>query len=236
MIAYGICIGSDEKFNTMARPGLARCAAPDAAIAESRDNDSIFSAYNEILDHFSVNADLEALVLLHHDVELLDPNFETKIRSVLADPAVAVVGAIGAVAVRSLAWWEADTRGRCQESERMIDFGGGTHEVDAVDGLLLALSPWAVRNLRFDELTYSGFHAYDMDICFQARQADRRVMVTEIDLIHHTAGRTIDGGWRFAPNDAFVRKWGSQSAGMAQLTRSSVGEAGNQTASGSSTP
>ena len=26
----------------------------------------------------------------------------------------------------------------------------GTHDVDTVDGIFLALSPWAVRNLRFD--------------------------------------------------------------------------------------
>lgn len=207
MIAYGICIGSEAKFSAYAVPGLARCVEADSPIAESRDNASIFSAYNEILDAFTAVDDLEALVLLHEDVELRDRHLPAKLRRRFAEPDVAVVGVIGARGVTSLTWWEGDGRGRCFETRGLIDFGGGDHDVGAVDGLLLALSPWAVRNLRFDAERYTGFHAYDMDVCFQARAAGRRVVVTEIDLMHRTKGGYGDVD-AFRRSDAtFRRKW-----------------------------
>lgn len=206
MIAYGICIGSEEKYQRCARPGLLACAAPDAPIAESRDNPSIFPAYNEILDAFSPADDLEALVLLHEDVELRDPRFEEKLRAALADDTVGVVGVIGARDVRSLAWWEGRAVGRCAETRGLIDFGGDG-DVDCVDGLLLALSPWAVRHLRFDEATFHGFHAYDADICFQARAAGRRVRVAGLDLFHHTKGGYGDTTAYLRADAAFRSKW-----------------------------
>ena len=41
-----------------------------------------------------------------------------------------------------------------------------TGEVDTVDGFVLVLSPWAVRNLRFDE-SLGQLHGYDFDFCLQ---------------------------------------------------------------------
>ena len=37
------------------------------------------------------------------------------------------------------------------------------------------LSPWAVRNLRFDE-SLGSLHGYDVDFCLQARAAGRKVV------------------------------------------------------------
>lgn len=207
MIAYGVCIGSEDKFSSCARHGLAACAAASAPIAESRDNESIFSAYNQILDYFCASPELEAVVLLHEDLELRDGRFEAKIKSILSDGSVAIAGAVGAVDVTSLAWWEGSGRGRCAETRGLVDFGGGEHDVDSVDGLMMVLSAWAVRNLRFDELTYSGFHGYDADICFQARAAGRRVIVADFDLFHHTKGGYGDLESYRKADAAFRMKW-----------------------------
>ena len=38
---------------------------------------------------------------------------------------------------------------------------------------MIVLSPWAVRNLSFDERV-AGRHGYDVDICLQARAAGKR--------------------------------------------------------------
>lgn len=207
MIAYGICIGTEEKFRRYAQPGLSRVAAPGAPIAEAREHASIFVAYNQMINAFAGDPSLEALVLLHEDVELQDGAFESTVRAALQDDGVAVLGAIGARNVRSLAWWEGEGRGRCFETRGLIDFGGGHHDVDCVDGLLLVLSPWAVRNLRFDEETFHGFHGYDMDICFQARAAGRRVRVMEVSLFHHTKGGFGDVEAYNRADEAFRRKW-----------------------------
>ncbi|MFL6110645.1 MAG: glycosyltransferase, partial [Catenulispora sp.] len=163
-----------------------------------------FEAYNEVLDAVADLDGMDALVLLHEDVEITDPGFCARIRAALQQPDVAILGAVGARRVSGLAWWEGETFGRVIESRGPIDFGGGTHDVETVDGLMLVLSPWAVRNLRFDAERFTGFHGYDADICFQARAAGRRVLVTDLPLVHHTKGgygdleayRAADRAWR----------------------------------------
>jgi hypothetical protein len=208
MIAFAACVGSPEKFRDFAQPGLRHVSEPDSLIAEVTTDRSIFEAYNEVLEAFSERDDLEALVLLHEDVEIVDSDFCAKIRARVAEPDVAVVGVIGARGVTSLAWWEGETRGRCLETRGMIDFGGGKHDVETVDGLMLVLSPWAVRNLCFDTDSFTGFHAYDADICFQARAAGKRVVVEDIALVHHTKGGYGDRAAYDAADDAFRAKWG----------------------------
>ena len=95
--------------------------------------------------------------------EIADPDFCATVRRALRDPDVGVVGCVGAAGVRSIAWWEGVvSAGRMVH--RYGEHGGGDlpayswaeaapapGEVDAVDGALLVLSPWAVRNVRFDE-------------------------------------------------------------------------------------
>ena len=39
----------------------------------------------------------------------------------------------------------------------------------------MVLSPWAVRELRFDE-SLGKLHGYDFDICMQARAAGKKVV------------------------------------------------------------
>lgn len=207
MIAFAACVGSEEKYRTLAQPGLRMACEPDSLVAEVTTDSSIFTAYNEVLDAFADRDDLEALVLLHEDLEIVDSDFCGKVRRRLAEPDVAVLGVIGARGVTSLAWWEGEGRGRCLETRGLVDFGGGSHDVDSVDGLLLVLSPWAVRNLRFDEERFSGFHGYDADICFQARAAGRRVVVDEIAVVHHTKGGYGDVAAYAACDRAFRAKW-----------------------------
>lgn len=209
MIAFASCVASPEKFREYAQPGLRLVCEPDSLVAEVTTTTSIFEAYNEVLDAFSDHDELEALVLLHEDVEIVDHDFMAKVRSRLSqEPEIAVVGVVGAREISGIAWWEADTYGRCLESRGLIDFGGGFHDVDVVDGLLMVLSPWAVRNLRFDGERFGGFHAYDLDFCLQARAAGRRVVVDEIAITHYPKG-TLGDSEAYRRNDSIlVEKWG----------------------------
>ena len=59
-----------------------------------------------------------------------------------------------------------------------------TGEVDTVDGFVLVLSPWAVRNVRFDE-SLGKLHGYDFDFCLQVREAGRKVVTADFRAIHH---------------------------------------------------
>ena len=207
MIAFASVIGSEEKFRSFAAPGIGRVREPGAIVAEYTDAASMCTAYNEVLDAVAERDDLEALVLVHDDTEILDPDFCAKVRRRMADEDVAVVGVVGAQGVRSLEWWNGKGRGRVKETRGDIDFGGHDEDVDAVDGLLLVLSPWAVRNLRFDADRFDAFHGYDVDFCFQARAAGRRVVVDDIDLFHHTKGGYGDEDAFRRADAVFRTKW-----------------------------
>jgi SAM-dependent methyltransferase len=212
VIAYAACIGSPDKFRTVCLPGLQRVVQPDDLVIEAEHERSIFAAYNEVLDAVRERDDLEALVLLHEDTEVADPGFPSLVRRHVAQEDVAVVGTVGARGITGLSWWEGDCFGRVLETRGAIDFGGGTHDVETVDGLVMALSPWAVRNLRFDEDSYDGFDAYDADFCAQARAAGKRVVVTELPVIHrHTrvgSERASSDGGSFERNEkVFREKW-----------------------------
>jgi 2-polyprenyl-3-methyl-5-hydroxy-6-metoxy-1,4-benzoquinol methylase len=212
VIAYAACVGDPEKFRTICLPGLRRVAQPEDLLIEAEHERSIFAAYNEVLDAVRDRDDLEALVLLHEDTEVTDPRFAELLVGQLADPEIAIVGAVGARGIGGLSWWEAECFGRVAETRGLIDFGGGTHSVDTVDGLVMGLSPWAVRNLRFDDHAYEGFDAYDADFCAQARAAGKRVVVTELPVVHrHTrvgSARAAADGGSFERNEkVFREKW-----------------------------
>ncbi len=69
MIAYAACVADRDKFDNICRPGLGRALAPEDMVIEAEHPRSIFAAYNEVLDAVRERHDLEALVLLHQDVD-----------------------------------------------------------------------------------------------------------------------------------------------------------------------
>ncbi len=199
MIAFGCSITLPEIFK-YAKRGIDLAAEPDSLLFPHAAAGSLARSYNLILDEASSLDDLEALVLVHQDAEIVDPELCAKLRATLEDPAVAVVGCVGATGARSIAWWEGSVRGAgavCRYGELgggdlpMVSWSGGgqsgedsTGEVDTVYGVLLALSPWAVRNVRFDE-GLSLLYGYDFDFCAQVREAGRKVVVAELGVAHH---------------------------------------------------
>jgi GT2 family glycosyltransferase len=82
-----------------------------------------------------------------------------------------------------------------------------TGEVDSVDGVVIVMSPWAVRELRFDE-SLGNLHGYDLDICLQARAAGRKVVTTDIRVIHHHSLDLLGDpdGW-IAAHMRIAEKW-----------------------------
>lgn len=200
MIVFGCSVGEPEPYVRYAEPGIKLAAEPDSDVIALAATDTISRSYNLLLDTALRCEGLEALVLVHPHAEIADPELCGKIRQALSDPEVAVVGCVGSTGGPSIAWWEgAVTRGSVTHA--YYEHGGGRVPgfdwtaaakppalVDAVDGFLLALSPWAVRNVRFDERLVFG-HGFDVDYCLQVRAEGRRVMVADLDVIQH---RSLD--------------------------------------------
>jgi hypothetical protein len=199
MIAFGCSITDAHTYERYAEPGIRRVAEDDSELLVFRDAGSIFRAYNLLCEQASRLDGLEALVLVHQDAELVDTGLCEKVRQAFRDPEVALAGCGGAVGVRSIAWWEGSITW-ASYTHRFDEMGGGelpglswyeerpayarTGEVDSLDGVLIAMSPWAVRELRFDE-SIGRLHGYDLDICLQARAAAKSVVTIDTRLIHH---------------------------------------------------
>jgi Glycosyltransferase like family len=222
MIAFGASIADAASYRRYCEAGISRVAEPDSEIyAFAATGYSLVRTYNLILDAVADRDDLEALALLHPHAEITDAGFASKVRKALADPYVAVVGCAGAAGVRSIAWWEGEVR--CGHVvHRHTEFGGGEvpafgwtcpapapGEVDAVDGFLMVLSPWAVENVRFDEALPLG-HGFEVDYCLQVREAGRKVLVADLGATFHRSLELVSEEDREPWIEAHVRmarKW-----------------------------
>jgi hypothetical protein len=219
LIAFGLSIAEPEPYDRYSAPGLRRAVEPDSEVFAFASVGTFARTYNLILDAAARRDDLEALVLLHPHVEIADLEFCRQVREALSDPEVAVAGSVGATGVRSLAWWRGSMRS-AEVVHEYHDHGGGRlsayawaqperggGEVDTVDGFLMVLSPWAVRNLRFDETLIQGY-GLDLDLCLQARAAGRTVAVADLRVVFHRRLPVVDDSdlWVEA-HKQFAVKW-----------------------------
>jgi hypothetical protein len=201
VIAFGCSITDQYVYGYAAKPGFERAREPGSLVIANSAAGSIFRSYNLIMDSVRDRDDLEALVLVHQDAEIVDDHFCAKVRDALSDPDVGVAGCVGALDVRSIAWWEGSVTW-ASFIHRYRELGGGdiasvswdsdnlppyarTGEVDSLDGFVLVISPWVVRNIRFDEGLGQQMHGYDFDFCLQVRSAGRKVVTADFKVIHH---------------------------------------------------
>jgi hypothetical protein len=206
MIAFGSAITDSRVYERFAEPGIRLVAEPDSLVLANGSAGSLFRSYNLILD-----------------AELIDPDFCQKVRAELSDPEVAIVGCGGAVGVRNIAYWEGSVTW-ANFTTRFGEMGGGeiqglswdpedrpsyahTGEVDSIDGFVIVMSPWAVRELRFDE-SLGSLHGYDLDLCLQARSAGKKVMTADFRAVHHHSLELISDveGW-VAAHMRMADKW-----------------------------
>lgn len=211
VFVYGVCAGSSDRLAaTLARSLEARGLGP---LLVRLNQSSIFAAYNSLMDEAIGRwPDLEGLVLVHEDVVIEDERFEEKLRAAFADPKVGVAGVIGGVGHWEMSWWRTareKRHGHVGSPEKVEDYSRGTHDVDTVDGLLMALAPGFVRSCRLDGSGYPGFHGYDSELCAVAREAEMHVIVADLDVFHdHKASgdHTVAYGWA---NHEWMLRWRS---------------------------
>ncbi len=201
MIYFGTCAPYPGKVPTISNPGIRKGMVDEIYeyLHYESNGREIFSAYSVLM--WKARAEnAECLVLLHDDLEFRDVALASKLRTAFSDPSVAIVGLIGARNVKSLRWWEGKRKGKVTDlgigarwSPRLHYFPYTDPEVHGLDGMMLALSPWALENLTLEGLGYSGFHGYDAELCFQARAKGKRVVVANIEAFHHSRGGFTKG-------------------------------------------
>jgi hypothetical protein len=219
MFAFGVAVTDLAQYRRCAQPGIDLVVAPGDLVMR-RTGMPLQRAYNEMLDEASLRADLEAVVLPHQDMRIAQDDFAARVRSVLADPAVGLVGASGGIGGSGLAWWDgAETVGRfgTELHGQVTQIGvrsTSAREVDAVDGTILILSAEMARAVRFDEAFAPDFHGYDVDLAYQVRAHGRRVVVADLWCVHEAMGKIGGrrGSWVRA-SLRFDHKWSAPLAG-----------------------
>jgi Glycosyltransferase like family len=222
VIAFGVSIAGAEAYRRYGEPGVRRAREADSEVFAFASVEPVARTYNLILEAAAGHGDLEALVLVHPHTEIAAAaRFAAEIRRVLADPAVGVVGCAGARHVGSIAWWEGEVV--CGEVvHRYEEHHGGQlpalswarhepppAEVEVLDGQLLVLAPWVVRNLRFDEELVLG-HGFDLDFSLRVRQAGRKLVVADLPVIHHRSLELVgDLPIWVEAHIAVAEKWGA---------------------------
>jgi len=202
-VGYGSCVGSWEKLRANVIPWV-----DDRPLFALSGQTQLTVAYNTILDAYRGRG-MEAVILLHDDLEITDPDAEAKFLAALdLDSDVALVGVAGGKGDQTLAWWESEKVGHQMTDSGLLDFGPRSGDVAFIEGSVMVFSPWAVEHLRFDE-RYPGFLGYD-DICLTARERGKRVTVVDVDTHHHSKvgfkSEAIRQSWDVAER-IFQAKW-----------------------------
>lgn len=187
MIGFACCINDEPQYGKLVASRLFRQASShELVVVELRDQTDIHNAYNQAREVF-LDSGVEFGIFMHQDVELRSDAIFERLRSLFSDPTIGVVGPIGASRVSSLRWWEGEMRGRVTDTNFDLATADPFGDVDALDGMFLAVSRTTLERVSFDP-GYGGFHGYDVDLCFGARAAGLRVVTADLPMHHHTKG------------------------------------------------
>jgi hypothetical protein len=188
MIAFGTAVSDRALYGRHALPSIERLAEPDSIVLTRHGYDSIQEPYNELLAEAAAIDDLEALVLLHQDLELTDESLLPRARSLLEDARTGLIGVLGWRRTKVHRWVTSPHHfGRSVAPGMSFHHSPGPDEVDLLDGVVLVLAPWVVRLLRFDERLAPDFHGYDIDFSMRVRAAGGRAICIDVPYVHHMA-------------------------------------------------
>lgn len=172
MIAFGCVTCDHDAFRSRAAAAMQAVIEGNSLLLRRHDPDSPAAACNEMLAEAALHDDLETFVLVDQATTFVPAAFLAGLRALFAwDPRVAVIGGSAASGVPN------------PEAAREPLPPDDVEEVVAVDGAMVALSPWAVHELRFDPGFDPSIDACAIDLCRQARAHDRRVLVASMGVV-----------------------------------------------------
>ena len=208
-----------DVYDRIALPSIRSVAEPDSIVLCRVGDGWMQTRANAMLQELRAVEGLEGAIFLHDDMQLTALALLDILRAEFADPDVAIIGVIGSRGATRLPWWDVEETFGTIEVPVLGGDGfwrgrhpTGRHEVHNIDGCLVVLSPWAVRNLLFDEAFGPHYHGWDADLCAQARAVGRKVIVTDLGGAHLAQGvfrGSSDKESYVRAELLFQRKWGA---------------------------
>ncbi len=161
-------------------------------IDNSNNRFSIFSAYNEGIRRSKG----DILCFCHDDILFHSTSWGISIEELFKDDSIGEIGVIGThfLPAAPMYWWSSpfisqysinNDKGKASLNDTRDYFKDHIADVVAVDGVCFFIPKVVFESIRFDDNTYSGFHAYDMDISMQIQSLGKRVCVTDVLTVEH---------------------------------------------------
>ncbi|HLV31045.1 MAG TPA: glycosyltransferase [Chitinispirillaceae bacterium] len=206
MISIIVCSRKNPSWNFHQRNIAKTIGTPFEYLRiDNRNNTyNLCSAYNAGVRNASGNI----LVFMHEDVFFMEENWGKVLESKFNDPATGLVGVAGTQYIfpDNPAWVLAGRpfiRGHVIHELNngsvynltVFNQDRSDSEVVAVDGLFFAIRKSLFEKIQFDEITFDGFHFYDLDICMQIRKTHRLIVTWDI-LVKHLSGGSFDASWK----------------------------------------
>ncbi len=185
---------------------------------DNRDNTyNLCSAYNTGVSRSKG----DIFVFVHEDVFFVNKNWGVNLIDKFTDSSVGLVGVAGTQYLfKNTPGWVAagrpwikghvihETHGIDSRVLTVFSWDDQDADVVAVDGLFFAIRASLFSTIRFDDITFNGFHLYDMDICMQI-QKTHRLIVTKDILVRHLSGGSFDTKWQSYAM-AFLKKYSNR--------------------------
>ena len=223
MISIIICSRTENISDTLQNniADTIGCDFELVVIDNSKNKHSIFTAYNEGVS----KSQGDILCFMHDDVLYHTHGWGNIVRKHFQDnPKLGLLGVAGAHLLSNspIYWFHTpfisehnltNDNGTIIECFHHAYYNeNGIAEVATVDGMCFFIRKELFKKIRFDDITYQGFHAYDMDICMQVHQIGYTVAVCNTFLIEHSwsesACTTKKGMELFEKNlKLFAKKW-----------------------------
>lgn len=189
-------------------------------IDNSRNNYSIFEAYNEGVNQ----SNYEKLLFIHDDILFHTAKFGEVLLN-LALPNLGVLGIAGAKLKTKVTspWWitnydevpsgilfQSNIQQYSNTNSQLVNLGftydNQIEEVLLVDGVLLYTSKENCSHNPFDE-NYNSFHFYDLDFSLCMHKFRKKNYVTNAILIEHYSSGSLNKDWVHA-SYKYQKKWG----------------------------
>ena len=162
----------------------------------------------------------EVLVFCHDDIEVLSPDFPQRLTGRLSE--FDMIGVAGTSRLCNGVWFAAGVPyifGQVihptNDNKFHVDIFGAPRRVvgniQAMDGLMIAVRRSVLARIVFDAVTFDGFHLYDLDFSFSAYCAGFRLgIANDLTVLHRSFGSYQDT-WSLY-KERFERKWAARLA------------------------
>lgn len=198
-LSFVICSIDPEKFARITANLAALLDGSDYEVIGIHDARSLCEGYNRGFARTTG----DYVVFCHDDIEILTPDFETRLRAHL--DRFDLIGPVGTAYQRGASWlysgWPhqyGQVAHRMQKHFRVDIYRVDGHVMapaQSLDGLFFACRRAVAETVRFDEELLDGFHLYDTDFTYSAFLAGYRLAVChDLWIIHASIGR-MDEKW-----------------------------------------